>query len=257
MAELRHRLSLRLLHIGWPVALGWSAALVVHRATSRPADPAGVTLLLFGIGAAYSFDRAIDTLGTGAVRLARALMAAAAASMAMTGALLTALPIETAALVPLVGVLALSYPVLKRLPLWKTVVVPLVWTWCAIALPFNDGSWLGWHWLREPVAAPIFLLMAAGCVFCDLKDEARDREAGVASLPAVLGSPSARRIAVAMAVIGGLTAFAQGRLGLTCSALALCGAALQPRLLATDVVGPLLVDAILTLPGVLIAARVI
>jgi hypothetical protein len=63
--------------------------------------------------------------------------------------------------------------------------------------------------------------------------------------------------AVMLAVLGSVIALAEGRLGLCIGGVALALAALRPHLLARDVVGPLLVDAILTLPGLLIVLHVV
>ena len=41
----------------------------------------------------------------------------------------------------------------------KALLLPLVWTWAAAALPFNDGSWFGWHVLQLPVTTPLLLLL--------------------------------------------------------------------------------------------------
>ncbi len=248
---------LRLLHIWWPLALGWSVAVVVRRATERPWDPAGLALLLVGIGAAYNLDRVLDPPAQQPRWMTRLLLAAAAAASLAGGLILPHLPPQSAALVPLAGVIALLYPLLKRVPLGKTLVVPLVWTWCGIALPAGDGSWLGWRWFLEPVAAPLFLLLASGCLLCDLKDAIRDRTAGVPSVPALVGPGAATCLAVAIALVAGAMAAAEGRPGLVVSALLLSGLALSPALLATDDVGPLLVDVVLTLPGVLIVTHVV
>ncbi len=51
---------LRLLHYWWPLAMGASFTIVVHRATGRAFEPAGVGLLLCGIAATYSLDRVVD-----------------------------------------------------------------------------------------------------------------------------------------------------------------------------------------------------
>ncbi len=248
---------LRLLHIWWPLALGWSVAVVVRRATGRPWDPVGVALLLLGIAAAYSLDRALDPPSEQPRWMRPVLMGAAAVASLLGGALLPWLGPQAAMVVPLAGALAVAYPLLKRLPLGKTVLVPLVWTWCGIVLPSGEGPWSGWRWIQEPVALPLFLLFAAGCVLCDLKDAARDREAGVPSLPVLAGPLAALGIAVALAALSGAIAAAQGRHGLALGAVALCASACRPALLATDDVGPLLVDVILTLPGALIAARLV
>lgn len=248
---------LRLLHIWWPLALGWSVAVVVRRATGRPWDPVGVALLLLGIAAAYSLDRALDPAGAEPRWMRRVLLGVAAVASLLGGALLPWLQPHVALVVPVAGALAVAYPWLKRLPLGKTLLVPLVWTWCGIVLPSGEGSWSGWRWIEEPVALPLFLFVAAGCVLCDLKDAARDRSAGVPSLPALAGPLTALGIAVTLAALSGAIAAAQGRYGLAVGAVALCASACRPALLATDDVGPLLVDVILTLPGALIAARLV
>ncbi len=232
-------------------------AVVVRRATGRPWDAAGVALLLVGIGAAYSLDRVLDPPAQQPRWMTRLLMVAAGAATAVGGLVLPRLPPQSALLVPVAGALALAYPRLKRVSLGKTLVVPFVWTWCAIVLPDGDGSWLGWRWFMEPVAAPIFLLMTAGCVLCDLKDATRDRAAGVPSMPAMVGPVVAARLALAIAVAAAALALAEGRPALAWSAAILCALALRPALVAVDDVGPLLVDVALTLPGVLIVARIV
>lgn len=253
---LRHS-ALLLVHIWWPLLLGWSVALVVRRATARPWDPAGLAVLLLGICAAYSLDRVLDAPRGLAPWVRTTLIGATAGSTLVIGLLLPALPLETAAIVPLVGAVAVLYRMAKRIPLAKTILVPVLWTWSAIALPFNDGSWLGWHWVRQPVAIPIGLLMAAGCLLCDLKDEASDRDAGIPSLPVVAGPTAATAIAVGLALAAGSVAWVEGRPGMALSAAALGAASVWPSLLATDIVGPLVVDAILTAPGLLILTRMI
>lgn len=253
----RARSLLRLLHIWWPLALGWSVAVVVRRATGRPWDPVGVALLLVGIGAAYSLDRVLDAPAQQPRWMTRLLMVAAGVAALAGTLLLPQLPAQSALLVPLAGALALVYPRLKSVPLGKTLLVPLVWTWCGIVLPAGDGSWLGWHWVLEPVAAPLFLLMTAGCVLCDLKDATRDRAAGVPSVPVLVGPGTAAHLAVAIAVMSGALALAEGRPALAWSAAILCALALRPALVAVDDVGPLLVDVVLTLPGVLIVTRLV
>lgn len=252
------RSVLRLIHFWWPLAVGWSVASVVHHATGRACDPTGLAVLLLGIGAVYSLDRILDVpadpLDAWTSRLLRVVAVAFAVAAA---ALSCTLPWPTAFLVPLMGAGAILYPVIKRFPLTKTVFVPLVWTWCAIALPFNDGSWFGWHWMLQPIATPLFLLLAAGALLCDLKDEAHDRRSGVTSLPVLLGARRATLVAVALAIAAGVAAQAERRSGVALSALGLSLSTLRPALLATDVVGPLVVDVILTIPGLLIAAHIV
>jgi len=252
------RSALRLLHYWWPLALGWSLTVVVQRATGRAADVHGIVTLLSGIFAAYSLDRVLDPPGaTGRTWMTRMLALAGIVSAIVCWLAASTMPIRTAALVPVLGAASLLYPILKRFPVTKTVALPVVWTWASIALPFNDGSWLGWHAVLQPVAVPLLLLIASGCLLCDLKDEAGDRQAGVRSLPAMFGGPATLRVAVTLAAASAAVALIEHRTGLAVSAAALGAATCSPTLLATEAAGPLLVDVILTLPGILISARVV
>jgi 4-hydroxybenzoate polyprenyltransferase len=249
---------MRLLHYWWPIVLGWSMTMVAHRATGLPASPAGLVALLGGILSAYSLDRVVDAprdrsqpwIGnllwlTGIIG---ALVCAIAASL---------LPFKSAALVPLLGAGALCYSRLKRSAVTKLVLLPVVWTWASFALPFNDGSWFGWRWITVPAATPLLLLVAAGCLLCDLKDEESDRQQGVRSLPAIGGRLLTLRIAIGLAAAAAALALAEHRTAVALSAGVLGLSTFTPGLLASDATGPLLVDVILTLPGILISARLV
>ena len=216
-------------------------------------------LRLFGIGAAYSLDRVFDAPFTSGTRSPAPYLLAfvGTACAAACARLLAQLPLETAVLVPVIGATALAYPRLKRVPFLKTAVVAIVWTWCAIALPYGDGSWFGWRTLMHPVALPLVMLMAAGCLLCDLKDEAVDRAEGVASVPALLGATRTAQGALALAGVAAISALLEQRTGLAVSAGVLSLTTLWPRLLATETIGPLVVDMVLTLPGVLIVTRLV
>jgi hypothetical protein len=243
--------ALRLLHYWWPLALGWSVTTVVQRATARTPDPTGLAMLLLGICAAYSLDRLLDAPPQQAVWLTKALALAAVGAGTCCVLLLLRLPLKTAALVPLFGVVVLLYPFIKRFPLSKAVAVPVIWTWSTIALPFHDGSWFGWRSVMTPIAVPLFLLIAAGCLLCDLKDEERDRRSEVSSLPVLFGAQATTVVALALALGAAGLSLAEHRRGLAFSGVALCLAGLYPSLLARESVGPLLVDVILSLPGLL------
>ncbi len=237
--------------------MGWSLAVVVRRATGRPWDPDGLALLLLGIGAAYSLDRIADRTRPQPYWVQRAIMIAAGLAAVCGLALAPSLSVSALGVAATAALAAVFYPRWKRLPGAKTIVVPLVWTWCGIALPTGQTSALGWQGLVHPVALPIFLVFAAGCVLCDLKDAARDRRDGVPSMPALVGPDAAARLAVGLALLGAVAAVAAGRPALACSAVALSGLGLAPTLVAVDDVGPLIVDVALTLPGLLIVAHVV
>ncbi len=250
--------TLRLLHYWWPLALGWSLTVVVERATGRAPDRDGLLVLLAGIAAAYSLDRLVDPPATADAPWLRGLLAAAAATATLVGMVAACrLPLQTSVLLPLLGATSMLYPRLKRRLATKALLLPLVWTWAAAALPFNDGSWFGWHVLQLPVTTPLLLLLSAGCLLCDLKDEAADRATGVASLPALLGRPAALGVATVLIVAAATVATLEHRSAVALGAAALGISTLSPALLATEAAGPLLVDVILTLPGVLIATRLV
>lgn len=142
---------LRLLHYWWPLAVGWSLMVVVPRATGRTAHPAGVASLLCGIIAAYSLDRVLDPAAHPPQRWMMRLLAATGVLAALAcGVAALRLPTQTAALVPALGAASLLYPRFKALALTETFALPVVWTWAAIALPLNDGSWFGWRALANP-----------------------------------------------------------------------------------------------------------
>lgn len=250
--------AVRLLHYWWPLALGYSLTFVVRRGTGWPLDPVGLGVLLTGIAAAYSIDRLIDRPAEGHpwwVESALHLVALAGGSACV--ALLSRLPLRRGLLGLVLAATALAYPWLKRLPLLKTIVVAAAWTWATVALPFDTGDWLGWRWFMVPVAWPMFLLIAAGCLLCDLKDAEADRAASVASLPVLAGVGATAVIACALALAGGGVAFLEQRTGMMIAALGLVVASALPRALAADAIGPLVVDVILTVPGVLVATRVV
>ena len=247
---------LRLVHYWWPLALGWSLTVVVGRGLGREADPAGRMALLSGILCAYSLDRSYGPAGSGAGTVVRGVLRAVAVASGLVCAVSALrLPAETAVLVPVLAVAALAYPQLKRLPTTKLVLLPLVWVWGSAALPFNSGSWAGWRVATQPVVVPLLLLVAAGSLLCDLKDEADDRARGVWSLPARLGAVPTLRVAATLALAATAMAALERPPAVAVGGVVLGASTLAPSVLATDIAGPLLVDVILTLPGLLIAAR--
>lgn len=247
----------RLLHYLWPVALGWTVATVAGRATGLPVSTAGRGLLLLGIGAAYSFDRLADPSESVSPTLLALLRAGFAACAAGTLALLARMPLGTLALLPVLSIAVLAYRQAKAYPFVKALLVPFVWTWAGLGLPLADGSWLGWRSLAHPVALPLFLLLAAGCLLCDVNDADRDRASGVRSLPVQVGVGRTLQLAALLAALGTAAGLAQGRLGLVVDGLLLVALSACRPLLMLESWGPLAVDLVLTLPGVLILAHLV
>jgi len=123
-------------------------------------------------------------------------------------------------------------------------------------LPFPDGRAFAWPSLLQPVVGVLFLLVAAGCFLCDLKDERADAAAFVPSLVVVVGRTWAVRIAGGLALVGSILAIPIDEPELALGGVLLVVvAASRPRLLAVDVLGPLLVDVLLSVPGFLVAWR--
>lgn len=245
---------LRLVHYWWPIALGWSVAIVSSTASGSRLSPAGLGVLLCGICGAYSLDRLLDPSRHRDPRwLRRTLAAGFVLSSAACLPLILRLPTGTAALVPALALAGFFYRQLKRYPITKTVLVPIVWVWAAVALPLADGSWFGWRTVLQPVSLPLAALIGAGCLLCDIKDAEEDRRTGVRSLPARFGVSRTVAIAAALCVLGAALACLQHRVGLVVAAVALIGLSRWTSLLAAGPLGALLVDMALTLPGFLIA----
>ncbi|HEX9081894.1 MAG TPA: hypothetical protein VF768_06420, partial [Holophagaceae bacterium] len=162
-------------------------ATVAGRATGLPIHPEGRDLLLLVVGAAYSFDRLADPPDAISTPLKATLLGAFIACAAGALRLMPRLPLATLALLPLLALAVLLYRQAKAFPLVKALLVPAVWTWAGLALPLADGSWFGWRSLARPVSLPLFLLLAAGCLLCDVNDAERDRSRGVRSLPVQVG----------------------------------------------------------------------
>lgn len=253
--------ALRLLHYWWPMVLGWSLVQVVGRALGRGPDPLGLVALLAGVLAGYSLDRVLDAPRPDAAmpepgeRMRRLLLGVGGLAAIVCGAAALHLPFGSAVVVPTLGTIAVLYPRLKRQLPTKLLLLPTVWGLAVVALPFPDGSLFAWRSLAQPVVAVLFLLVAAGCLLCDLKDERADAAAAVPSLAVLVGGARAARIAAGLALLGAILAFAIDEPELSIGGALLAVPAMHAPLLAVDVLGPLLVDVLLSLPGFLVVLR--
>ena len=85
-----------LAHYLFPVALGLSFSLVMHRATGLPLSAAGMVLFTAGIGCAYSLDRLIDKPTTPYPRWVFLALVATFATAALAGLVAAVcLPVKT------------------------------------------------------------------------------------------------------------------------------------------------------------------
>ena len=180
--------TLLLLHYWLPVALGWSLAHVIQHATGAAFFDTGLAILLAGIGAAYSFDRIIDSTH-GEEKISWLKIALYGGVVVGSGTIIflvatTKVDIHLLGIIAILSGASLVYSRLKQLPLFKTAVVAVAWTWACFALPLNGSRC---NWLYLDVTFPLILMIAAGCILCDLKDAEEDRAMNIPSLPVLFG----------------------------------------------------------------------
>jgi 4-hydroxybenzoate polyprenyltransferase len=249
---------LLLIHYWFPVGLGWSVALVIHQATGLPIVSSGLHLYLFGICAAYSLDRLVDNVHSSRPTWLTTVLTLGFLFSAIAGIFLALrLSIQTFSALILFSVITLLYTQIKKLPFVKGLVVAVVWGWAGVALPFANHHWFAWQFWTTQVSLPLVLLVACGVILCDFKDVKSDIAFGVRSLPAMLGLSSTMWIVSILLVVVGVISFAENRMGLVVSSVLLLLLTQFPRILALDAFGPLIVDAFLTIPGVLIVLHFI
>jgi 4-hydroxybenzoate polyprenyltransferase len=244
---------LLLIHYWFPVALGWSIALVIHRATGSLISPLGIDLYLLGIWAAYSLDRLLDQ--SREVRqswLTASLLIGFMVSAALGAILVIQLSPKTISAIVLFSIITILYSKAKKIPFLKTVLVAIVWTWAGVALPFQNQNWFAWQFWTMQTSLPLVMLIAAGVILCDFKDLKFDGQDGVRSLPVMFGLRNTSLATSALLLIAAVISYQQGRIGLVISSAALIGLAQFPFILSLDTIGPLLVDIALTLPGLMI-----
>jgi 4-hydroxybenzoate polyprenyltransferase len=140
-----------------------------------------------------------------------------------------------------------TYQWLRRVPLAKTVAVATCWGVACSLLPVAAP--------RRPEALPwlaacIAGLLASNCLPCDLKDVALDRAAGVRSAPVLFGQRASLAAAITLATLASALALLRDAWPLALGGAALVALALRPALAARELLGPLLADAALVLPGV-------
>ncbi len=252
---------LTMLNYWLPILLGWSLAIVMRRAAGDAFTHHGMALLLAGIGAAYSFDRLVDARSESErpmPKWIRWTLSFAAALCAIT--VLAAsfkMPPRVLVVAGILSATSLAYTRLKRLPLVKTLAVALAWTWACATLPMAGGERLAWRWISLDVSLPVILMLAAGCFLCDLKDAVRDRRARVPSLPALIGLRATCLVATAVSLLAAWLAFSAGRFGVVVGGMLLAVAAQFPSLLERETVGPIVVDSILVIPGLLVYIGVV
>lgn len=249
---------LLLIHYWFPVALGWSIALVVHRATGFPIFDSGFYLYLLAIFAAYNLDRIIDNNdATRPLWLQMTLIFGFLFSTLIGLVIAFQLSIQTFSALLIFSVITLFYRQVKKIPLTKGFLVAIVWVWAGIALPFANQQWFAWQFWTMHISLPIVILMTCGVILCDFKDIKSDSINSVQSLPVMWGVRKTTLIISVLLLIAGIISYNEHRIGLVISSTILLTLAQFPKLLFLDAVGPLVVDVSLSLPGLLIALHII
>jgi len=249
---------LLLIHYWFPVVMGWSIVKVIQHATGWSIMPAGLHLYLLCILAAYSLDRLLDHDDPSRPRwitIALSLGFIVSAAIGFFLALKTSLRTVSALLT--FAVITLLYPRLKKFPFIKALLVAVVWTWAGVALPFANPRWFAWQFWTLPISIPLVILITCNCVLCDFKDIRSDSAAGVHSLPVMFGIRNTMAVTAVILTVAGIISFYDHRLGLVISSIALLALTQFPKLLTLDAIGPMVVDAALVIPGLLIVLHLI
>jgi UbiA prenyltransferase family len=242
-----------LVHVLLPVVMGWSLAVVIGHAAGGTTSETGLNLLMSGIGAAYSLDRLWEREHHTAWIIGF-LWCIFLFCSAVIGFILVNHNDRAYTLgnVIVLTVVSLLYTRLKKLPVVKTMVVALSWTWACSTLPSPHG---GLEWISWSITLPILLLISAGCILCDLKDCETDRQHGIPSIPVLLGVRFTIILASGMALAAGVLASAHRHHEIAVGSVFMVLAAQFPSILSVRPLGAILIDAILTVPGLLIAVR--
>lgn len=250
------RYLLLLIHYWFPVALGWSVVMVIHKATGMPIRPSGIELYLLSILAAYSLDRLIDNDDVHRPRwLTVALVLGLSISSVLGFILAINMSLQTLSALVVFALITVFYRRAKKFPIIKSLLVSVVWVWAGVAMAFPSERWLAWEFWTLPVSVPLVMLIACGCIMCDFKDIKSDGEHGVRSLPVLFGRAQSVLIISALLLVTAGISFLENRMGLVTTSAVLIALVQFPGVLAMDAVGPLIVDALLVLPGLLIISE--
>ena len=252
------RYILLLVHYWFPVVLGWSIAIVIHNATGMPFLSSGLYLYLLGICATYNLDRLLDNKDPFRPRWLTVALVFGFSVSFLFGLLLSInISAQSFSALLLFSIFALFYFQLKKIPFIKTILISVVWVWAGIGLPFANPHWFAWQFWTMKISVPLVMLVACGCLLCDIKDIRSDSDDGVRSLAVLLGQRKTLLVTSVLLIITAVISFYENRLGLMVGSAALILLAQFPTILSLEAAGPLIVDAALAIPGLLIVLHVI
>lgn len=246
------RTALTATHILLPALLGPALAAPLAVAWRLPWFWPGLAALVCGTIAVYTGDRVVERGDQLRPRLRIVMAAIGALSAIVTAAL--ALLFSERLLEPLLylGLLAIAYPAIKRIPLAKALAVGIGWMLAVCTLPLTSGE-VPWHLLIQPAALAVCGLIAAGSILCDFKDQLTDRQAHIPSIPVWLGEAWALRVVRGLCLYAAILATVDRAMALWLPAGALLMLTLYVEWLRRILWGPILVDLALC-TGALVAA---
>ena len=229
---------LLLVHYWFPALTAWALTMAVASDAGIAADHSGAGLAAAGTGAIYSLDR-ID--GSQPRWLTVVLAIAVVVGCGFCLALLLQADARRWLVLLGVGASGAAHRWLKR---WvpKNVVVSLAWT----AMVCECAGLTSPHPL---LLAALALQLWAACLLCDVKDADEDARLGIMTVASLIGDrgriPAAAAALVLSTILARLADCPLTALGSAGTA----GLCLLPCILARPVLGPLLVDLALALPG--------
>jgi 4-hydroxybenzoate polyprenyltransferase len=244
-------MGLLLFHLWLPVLTAFSLARTVAQVFPRATlFPAGAWTLCLGVLVAYTGDRLVEH-GRIPPGLVRPLWGVVGVASLVVGGLALSEPVRILPVMLGLGVTTAAYSRIKRGPFTKTVLVTLCWWVGCTLLPFDllgDGR-LHPELLFHPAALGFAIMIAPSTLLCDFKDERADAAAGVQTLPILLGPRGAQLVIGTLALIGAALSFSAGAWAVGVTAALMLAVTPWLSLLRRPLLGPLLVDTLLTAPG--------
>jgi len=238
------RTLLHTVHILLPVLMGPALAVALAAAWGLPWYSDGVAVLIAGAMTVYTGDRVVERGDQLRPPLRLALAIGGGAAAVLTAAVTLRHADRLLAPVVALGLLAVAYPALKRIPIAKALAVGGGWTVAIAVLPFV-AEITPWYLLARPAVWAIFALVTAGTILCDFKDQLGDRVAAIPSLPVWWGERPARMVAIVLALYGMFLAGWTQAWGLWLPGFLLVVLASRVELLRRWLWGPIAVDAAL------------
>jgi UbiA prenyltransferase family len=246
--------ALFLMHIWMPVLAVVALTKVIAEVFPHARYyPAGAWSLYLGVLLVYTGDRLAEPGRVPRV-LQAPLWGLVAACVAVMGYLALRdperlLPVEVA-----LGVVSLVYGTAKNSPVLKTVMVTATWVLGCTFLPYDllGDPRLHPELLLHPAVIGFAFMFVPSALLCDLKDQESDQRAGVRSLPVILGARGAQWVSAGCASLGLGLCLWSGAWAAAATALLMLAVTPWLRLLRRPLLGPLVVDSLLAVPGLLL-----